>query len=152
MKESNQNFYIYQNLNSLHYYLYHLLETEMIFQIPIPHLKMVLYKVKDQNHIQKILYKFILRDKRNITLRILMIKMLIKNQEFKKAIKWAHKTLPYANPNEKKNLFYFLSKIFFILNRKERAIQYINLCLKIDSQYKPALKLKYLIHLDGTFS
>lgn len=151
MEELNQNLYVHSTLNSWNYYFYHLLETEMLSKMPITYLERELYRINDKKHVGQILYKLIFREKRNINLRLLLIKTLIKDQQWKKAIKWSHRTLPYTNSNQKKTLFYFLSKIFYILNRNERSIQYINLCLKLDPHYKPALRLKKIILLNGIF-
>ena len=101
-----------------------------------------LINIKKEHEIsKKILYKLILKNKYDLQLRLRYISVLLKDKEYTKAIKWCEKTLHMANKIQKKEIYFILGQIFYHLNRPERAIQYINLCLKIDQDYKPA---KYL--------
>jgi tetratricopeptide (TPR) repeat protein len=100
---------------------------------------------KDHEISKKILYKLILKNKHDLQLRLRYISILLKNKEYTKAIKWCEKALHMANKSQKKEIYYILAQIFYQLNRPERAIQYINLCLKIDEDYTPAKYLQNFI-------
>lgn len=135
-----------QKIEQLEYELYHLLELDIINEKSIKNLEILINKSKEINLLKNLLYRLILREKKNIMLRILFIKLLFKHKEWKKVIKWSQKTLIHSNLNQKIILYLLLSKAFYKLNRPERSLQYLNFCLKIDRNYKPAIKIKKRIY------
>lgn len=144
--QNEVNIIFNQKIEKLEYELYHLLELGTINEKTIKNLEILINKYKDTTFLKNLLYRLILKDKKNIMLRILFIKFLFKHKEWKKVIKWSQKTLIYSNLNQKIILYLLLSKAFYKLNRPERSLQYLNYCLKIDRNYKPAIKIKKRIY------
>ncbi|MFN3603564.1 MAG: hypothetical protein ACK4UJ_02505 [Leptonema sp. (in: bacteria)] len=123
------------------YLFYHLLELDLSDN-QIQNWEIFFLNNPDKEIVKKTLYSMILNNKTNCYLRILLIKIFLKNQEWERAIKWGQRSLIYANLHQKKILYCYLSKAYFKKNRIERAILYTNLSLKIDHHYKPAKRLK----------
>ncbi len=155
MYQEKSNYYyneithaIYNNqTEKAEYLIYHLLENEDDFPILI-YIKYLSNSIKDHSILRKILYKQIMKHKKDIYKRISLIHILYKNKEYEKSIKWCEKSLKLANNQQKLTIYFYLSKIFYYLNRPERSIRYINLCLQFNQRYKPALRLKQLILKD----
>ncbi len=129
------------------YLIYNLLENDE--QIPIYfYIKYSFNIFKDYAILTKTLYKQIMKNKKDISKRIYLIHILYKNKQYQKTIKWCERSLKLANIQEKLIIYLYLSKIFYYLNRPERSIRYLNLCLQLNQRYRPALKLKQIIMKD----
>lgn len=136
-----------KKMEKAEYLIYHLLENED----DIPVYFFVKYSsnlFKDSSLLRKILFKQIMKNKKDISKRIYLIHVLYKNKQYEKSIKWCEKSLKLANIQEKLIIYLYLSKIFYYLNRPERSIRYINLSLQLNQRYRPALKLKQIIMKD----
>jgi tetratricopeptide (TPR) repeat protein len=127
------------------YLLHHYLENE-----PTVGLKLLIEtfsnRKKENKILKKYLYKLVLKNKKNVFFRIQLIKTLINLNEYDKAMKWCQKTLMIASQKDKVEIYYLLAKIYYILNRPERSIFYLNLCLKIDHTFSLARELKNIIN------
>ncbi len=136
--------YIEDDIEKTEYLIYHFLENNPI-EGNILLSNFIANTNNDYNTSKKIIYKQILKFKKEIDLRIQLIKILIKNKEYTKALKWCERSIPLANNEQRVELYFHLSNIFYILNRVERSLQYLNLCLKINKDYIPAKTLLFLI-------
>lgn len=126
------------------YYIHHLLENEDEQHILL-YLRHLSSFNKDHSIIKKFLFKQIMKYKKDIAIRIYLIHILYRNKEYQKSKKWCERSLRFANNQQKFIIYTYLSKILYHLNRPERSLRYINLCLQLKHNYIPAIKLKHLI-------
>lgn len=100
------------------------------------------YNKKDYREAKVSLFKLMRKEKRNMQLRFYYIQLLILGKEYRRAIKWCQKYLPYFDRQRKATVLYFLGWLFYQTGRPERSIQYINYCLQLEKDFTPAKQLK----------
>ncbi|MCS7204919.1 MAG: hypothetical protein NZ853_04420 [Leptospiraceae bacterium] len=134
-----------QQRDQIEYLLHHILEVEPNYGNYLMS-EYYTYFRKDLEKAKKHLFKLIWKNKKDYHLKIHYLQLLFLNQEYPKALKWLQRYLPYLDKQTKSHVYYILSWIYFLQNKPERSIQCINFCLRIASNYLPAIYLREIIH------